>query len=390
MNADAGGGRSALARADAAFRAELTGEPALVSRSPGRLNLIGEHVDYNDGFVLPIAIDLDVVALAAPRLDEEIHVVAVDYGQSVRFGVTDKWCRTFGWQAYVRGVAQLLAKAGVRMQGASIAIAGDLPAGTGLSSSAALVVAVTNALLALSDTAMPTLQLIELARTVETDYAGVSCGIMDPFAAICGAPDCAIFLDCRSLDYQLVPIPADVRVIATDSGTRRNLHETAYNDRVRETRDAAARLGVRSLRDITPSEFEERAGSLPEPLLRRARHVVHEIARTHAAADALEHGELERVGALLGDSHNTLRTDYEVSTPELDALVEISAAVPGVYGSRLSGAGFGGCILSLVAADAVADFVEHVPAMYRDRTGHHAATYVCRASRGAGVTDYEM
>jgi galactokinase len=382
-------GRSATARADSAFRSEMVGEPAFISRAPGRVNVIGEHVDYNDGYVLPVAIDRDIVVLAAPTLDNEIHVIAADNDQSVRFSVHEKWRPGYGWQSYVRGVAQLLSDAGVPVSGANLVIAGDLVQGAGMSSSAALVVAVANAFLALAETSMPPLQLIELARRVEQDFAGVACGIMDPFASVCGAPDRAIFLDCRSLDYLLLPIPENVRVIATDSGVRRELHDTAYNDRVRETREAASRLGVRSLRDVSIPMFEERAPDLPDLLQRRARHVVQEISRTRAAADALEHAEMDRVGALLRESHETLRSDYDVSTPELDALVDVANGIPGVYGSRLSGAGFGGCTVSLVHEDAVIDFVTRVPAEYEARTGLAAVPHVCRAAAGASVTMYD-
>ena len=380
---------AAAVRAEAVYRAEMVGEPAIVSRAPGRVNLIGEHVDYNDGYVLPVAIDREVVVLAAPRLDNEIHVISVDQESSVRFFLTDKWSRGYGWQSYVRGVAQLLSVAGVRVPGANLVIAGNVPQGAGLSSSAALTVAVSNALLTLAETSMPPLQLIELARRVELDYAGVSCGVMDPFAAVCGVADNALFIDCRSLDYLLVRIPDEVRLVATDSGMRRALHDTAYNDRVRETRDAARLLGVRSLRDITPAQFAEDSGDLPEVLHRRARHVIHETARTRTAADALEHGELDRVGALFADSHRALRDDYEVSTPELDTLVAVASEVPGVYGSRLSGAGFGGCTVSLVHEDAVSEFIARVPVEYRERTGRTATTHVCRAAAGAGVSTYE-
>lgn len=382
-------GRSAAARADSAFRAELTGEPAFISRAPGRVNVIGEHVDYNDGYVLPAAIDRDCVVLAAPTLDNEIYVVAADAEQSVRFNVRDNWRRGYGWQSYVRGVAQLLSDAGVPVTGANLAIAGDLVQGAGMSSSAALVVAVANAFLALAEMSMPPLQLIEIARRVEIDFAGVSCGIMDPFASVCGAADNAIFLDCRSLDYLLIPIPEHIRLIATDSGVRRNLQDTEYNDRVRETREAARRLGVRSLRDVPVDMLEDGAGEMDDILHRRARHVIHEIARTQATADALEHSEMDRVGVLLRESHESLRTDYDVSTPELDALVDVANGIPGVYGSRLSGAGFGGCTLSLVHEDAVIDFVTRVPAEYEARTGRAAVPHVCRAAVGASVTTYD-
>lgn len=376
--------RPAAERAMSAFRGVLEGEPVLVSRAPGRINLIGEHVDYSEGFVLPVAIDRDVVVVAAPRPDSEIHAFAADHEQRIRFNVSDLG-RSVGWQSYVRGAAKLLDEAGIRVPGASLSIAGDIAEGAGLSSSAALVVAVCNALLSLTETVVPPLQLVEIACAVERDFAGVSCGVMDPFAAICGAEDHAIFLDCRSLDYQLVPIPDDVRIIATDSGIRRSLHDTDYNQRVREVRDAARRLGVRTLRDARPAAVEERSAELGDLLHRRAKHVVSEIARTHAAVDALEHGELHRLGDLLSQSHATLRDDHDVSTPEIDALVEIARAVPGVLGSRLTGAGFGGCTVSLVKEDAVEEFLERVPAEYRRRTGRDAQPHVCRAAPGASV-----
>ncbi|HEX6694556.1 MAG TPA: galactokinase [Longimicrobiales bacterium] len=376
--------RFASERAMSAFRGVLEGEPVLVSRAPGRINLIGEHVDYSEGFVLPIAIDRDVVVVAAPRPDSEIHAFAADHEQRIRFSAAELG-RSVGWQSYVRGAAKLLDEAGIRVPGASLSIAGDIAEGAGLSSSAALVVAVCNALLSLTETRVPPLQLIEIACAVERDFAGVSCGVMDPFASVCGAEDHAIFLDCRSLDYQLVPIPDNVRIIATDSGIRRSLHDTEYNQRVRETRDAARRLGVRTLRDARPDVVEAGSAELGEILHRRAKHVVSEIARTHAAVDALEHGELHRLGDLLSQSHETLRDDYDVSTPEIDALVDIARAIPGVLGSRLTGAGFGGCTVSVVEEDAVDEFLERVPAEYRARTGREAQPHVCRAAPGASV-----
>jgi galactokinase len=381
--------RPAAERAMSAFRGVLGGEPVLASRAPGRINLIGEHVDYSEGFVLPVAIDRDVVVVAGPRPDNEIHALAADHEQRIRFSVSDLG-RSVGWQSYVRGAAKLLDDAGIRVPGANLSIAGDVAEGAGLSSSAALVVAVSNALLSLTETVLPPLQLIELACAVERDFAGVSCGVMDPFTSVCGAEDHAIFLDCRSLDYQLVAIPDDVRIIATDSGIRRSLHDTAYNQRVRETRDAARRLGVRTLRDARPAMVDAESDRLGELLHRRARHVVREIARTHAAVDALEHGEMNRLGELLTQSHATLRDDYDVSTPEIDALVDIACAIPGVLGSRLTGAGFGGCTISLVAEDAVDEFLDRVPAEYRARTGREAQPHVCRAAPGASVEAIDL
>lgn len=380
-------GESAAQRALSAFRTELRAEPAIVARAPGRVNLIGEHVDYNDGFVLPMAIDRDVVVVAAPRPDSELHVLAVDSGEMDRFTPLERFPRAAGWTSYVRGIARLLAETGVKVPGATLAIAGDVPQGAGLSSSAALEVAVARALLGLAQRTLPDLQLVELCRRAEGEYAGVTCGIMDQFIVVFAAADRALFLDCRHLEYAHLPIPAEYRLVATDSGQRRDLRSSAYNDRVRESHEAARRLGVRSLRDVDPHEFAGRERELPEPLRRRARHVVTEIRRTRMAARALERDDLDHVGFLMRESHQSLREDYEVSTPELDVLAGVAGLVPGVAGSRLSGAGFGGCVVSLMHQDAVPEFSDRVPREYHARTGLTAEVHVCRPSPGAGTSD---
>lgn len=387
MIAPAMGQSGAAERALHAFRTQLHAEPAIVARAPGRINLIGEHVDYNDGFVLPAAIDRDVVVVGAPRPDRELHVLAVDRGETDRFTPLERFPRGAGWTSYVRGVARLLAETGVKLPGATLAIAGDVPQGAGLSSSAAMEVAVARALLGLAQRTLPDLQLVELCHRAEGEFAGVSCGIMDQFVSVFAAADSALFLDCRHLEYAHLPIPGEYRLVATDSGQRRDLRSSAYNDRVRETHDAAHLLGVRSLRDVDPHEFAGRERELPEPLRRRARHVVTEIRRTRLAARALEREDLEHVGFLMRESHQSLREDYEVSTPEMDVLAGVTGQVPGVAGSRLGGAGFGGCVISLVHQDAIPEFLERVPREYHARTGHTAEVHVCRASPGAGTSD---
>ena len=374
-------------RALSAFRTELQAEPAVVARAPGRVNLIGEHVDYNDGFVLPAAIDRDVVVVAAPRMDASIRVLAVDTGEADSFTPLERFPRAAGWISYVRGVARLLVEMGVRIPGASLAIAGDVPIGAGLSSSAALEVSVASALLALAQRTLPQLQLVELCHRAESEFAGVQCGIMDQLVSVCGAADRAVFLDCRSLEFAHLPIPAHLRLVATDSGVRRDLRNSAYNDRVKECHEAALLLGARSLRDVEPDQFAAMESELPELLRRRARHVVTEIRRTSLAARALERQDMQQFGELMQESHESLRADYEVSIPELDALVEVTRVVDGVVGSRLSGAGFGGCIISVVQETAVPHFLESVPREYCNRTGRQAVVHVCRASPGASATE---
>jgi len=346
---------AAAERAVEAFVAAFGGRPDVAARAPGRANLIGEHVDYNDGFVLPAAIDRDVVVAVSARRDRRFRVVAADLAAEESFHLDEvtrpgRWPR---WVSYVLGVAKVLDQSNVRLPGADMAVAGDVPQGSGLSSSAALEVAAARALVALAGATLPDLELVEICHRAESQWAGVNCGIMDQFASVYGRPGQAIFLDCRALDCIGVPIPESAVLIAADSGVRRGLADSAYNERVRECDEAAHRLGVRKLRDIGYDEYFAREDELPERLRRRARHVVTEIERTREASSALEAGALWRVGEAMNGSHESLRADYEVSTLELDALVAAARAVPGVYGSRLSGAGFGGCTISLVSAYSV-------------------------------------
>lgn len=375
----------AAARATDAFRAAF-GAPTVVARGPGRINLIGEHVDYSGGLVLPAAVDLDVVVAARARSDARAHVIAADLDAEDRFRL-DATSRGDGWVSYVRGVAHLLRDAGVPVPGFDMALAGDVPRGGGMSSSAALEVAAATALLALAGGAMDGVRLAQLCRRAETEWAGVSCGIMDQLIAVLGRAGNALLVDTRTLAYRHVPLPPTVRVIAVDSGVRRDLRESRYNDRVASTRQAAGLLGVTRLGDVTPDSFERRAADLPEPVLRRARHVVTEIQRTRDAAHALAHGHVDEAGRLMNASHESLRDDFEVSTPELDALVAAARRVDGVYGSRLTGAGWGGCTVSLVRDAAVEEFLSRVPVDYREATGRDAVVYVLSAVDGASLLE---
>ncbi len=384
------GEQPARRRAQRVFREVYGAMPDVNARAPGRVNLIGEHVDYNDGLVLPAAIDRDVAAALRGRADREVLVVAADLRQSDRFSLDTLHTMTgssrgLGWRAFVRGVVALLLERGVRLPGAELVIAGDIPRGAGLASSAALELSVTAGLLTLAGATLPRVEMALIGHRAETLWAGVNCGIMDQFVAALGRQEHCIFLDCRSLDYRQVPLPADVRLVATDSGVRRAIRDSAYNRRVKECRDACALLGIASLRDIDADELTEAEPSLPESVRRRARHVVDEIARTYEAALALAAGDVARVGILMNASHASLSTLYQVSMPELDALAEIERVRPGVYGSRLIGAGFGGCTLSLVEAGAVDAFAREVPAAYRAATGGAATVHVFATGDGASA-----
>jgi galactokinase len=383
----------AAERASAALRDALGRDSMLLARAPGRVNVIGEHVDYNGGYVLPIAIDRDVSVAASQRDDGVIRVLAADLGEIVTIELAELHAgrpgqgtvAPRGWSDYVRGVAAVLIEEGIELRGADLAVAGDVPPGVGLASSAALEVACAHGLLQLAGVTLPPERIATLCRRAEVEWAGVSCGIMDQFIAVLGRAEHALFLDCRSLAYEHVRIPAGVRLIATYSGQRRGLQDSAFNERVRECREAAQLLGVGELRDVSPDYFAARESELPQPLRRRARHVVLEIERTRQAAQALREGDAARVGELMVASHAGLRDDYQVSTPDLEALVECALRLDGVLGSRISGAGFGGCTITLVEDAAVDAFAREIPIAYRRASGREATVYVCRAANGAAA-----
>jgi len=349
------------------------------SEAPGRVNLIGEHTDYNEGFVLPVAIDRTVSVAAARAVGTTVRVYAAV------FDARDEWRidapRRTGrreWRDYVRGVVWALLDAGYRLRGADLAIGGDVPLGSGLSSSAALEVAVAGAICALSELEIDPQRLSLLCQKAENQFVGVQSGIMDQLAAACSRDGHAMLIDCRSLDLDLVPLPEDVAIVVVDSKVPRRVGETPYNQRREECTAAAQALGVASLRDAAISDAER----LPEPLRRRTRHVVLENQRVLEAAEALRSANPARLGGLMYESHESLREDFEASTRELDLLVELASRTKGVLGARLTGAGFGGCTVNLVERNAVAGFEAGVVAPYREQTGLDAQMFVCAAVDG--------
>jgi len=373
-----------------AFRRRF-GRPArLVAEAPGRVNLIGEHTDYNEGHVLPLAIDRTVAVAAAPQADA-VHAYSLDYDQEDSFSLTEiRPLPEGGWRNYVRGVAWALREAGHGPRGLQLALSGDVPIGAGLSSSAALEVTVAAAFAAAGEIPLDPRDLAILAQRSENDFVGVQCGIMDQLAAVFGQAHHALLIDCRSLDVEPVPLSLDeqgMAVVIVDSAVRRALGDSPYNQRRRECAQAAAALGVPALRDVTPDELETHRRELPPELYRRARHVATEEARVTAAVGALKRGDLEMLGRLLGQSHESLRDDFQVSCRELDLLVDLAARVEGVLGARLTGAGFGGCTLNLVRRESLDAFRCGVLQAYRERTGLAAEMHLVRASRGLQVTD---
>jgi galactokinase len=375
----------------AAFRRATNRDPDAVAFAPGRVNLIGEHTDYNEGFVLPAAVDRGVAVAGRPALGETFTLHAVDLGESCTF-TRDALERDPGhsWADYFKGVVWALSKRGIEVPACEAAITGDLPQGAGLSSSAAYEVATARLLSALGDFELPSLEVAKLAREAENGFVGVACGIMDQMASTFGEPGKALLLDCRSLAHETGEIPTGLKIVVANSGVRHSLASSEYNRRRAECEEgvrilASLRPGVRSLRDIGPDDETQFFAALPPVVRRRCHHVVSENARVLEATTAMRSGDIARLKLLMAASHVSLRDDYQVSCPELDVLVELALALPACHGARLTGAGFGGSTVNLVETAAVASFSESVASGYRSRTGGTAEIYVFEPSAGARI-----
>jgi galactokinase len=371
------------------FKKIFGAAPEVVVRAPGRVNLIGEHTDYNDGFVLPAAIDRYIAFAGRQRPDRKVRAHSIDFQSSVEFSLDDiQKDAAHPWSNYLRGVSKFLQSDGHQLAGADLVFGGDVPREAGLSSSAAVEVAATVFWQRLMGLQLDPVYVIKLSRKAENEFVGMPCGIMDQFISALGRQDHALFLDCRDLTYRHVPLRGNVKVVVCNSGVKRALAQSEYEVRLKQCRQAVAQmatagLAVKSLRDVEPADLESARSALDELLLRRARHVVTENQRVLEAAKVLAAGDLERLGVLMNASHESLRKDYEVSSKELDVLVKLAWKQPGTLGARMTGAGFGGCTVNLVRADAAEAFAEAVRRGYQDALGLRAEIYVCRASAGA-------
>lgn len=372
-------------RVTAAFAEHFGTPPDLLVRAPGRVNLIGEHTDYNDGFVLPMAIDRAVWIALRPRTDDVINLVSLDFEAPITFNLSDFERGPSSPAEYVKGVAWALRDAGIALHGLDGVMKGDVPIGAGLSSSAALELATARALTALAGVEWQPAHMARLSQRAENAWVGVNCGIMDQMISAAGESGHALLIDCRTLETEPVPLPPQTSVLVLDTGTRRGLVDSAYNERRQQCETAAAFFGVPALRDVTPELFAQRADDLDLLTRQRARHVVTENARVLEARAAMFAGDAQALGRLMAASHRSLRDDYEVSSPALDTMVEITSAQPGVYGARMTGAGFGGCAVALVAADRVGEIVPAVEAAYRQQTQQSPSIYVCQPAAGASV-----
>jgi galactokinase len=371
------------------------GADAGIYRAPGRVNLIGEHTDYNDGFVMPAALGFSTWVAASERSERTLHARSEQFNETVELpldflsGPPKKH-----WSDFIRGVAAVLQANGYKLSGANLLIEGQVPIGAGLSSSASIEVATALALLAVSRSDCPPpdlmkIDLVKMCQRAEHEYVGTRCGIMDQFVAVFGRAGHALMLDCRSLDYEALAIPADARLVICNSMVKHELAAGEYNRRRADCETGVRILrehltNVSALRDVTLADLERNSRELPELVYRRCRHVISENQRVLAAAESLKSGNLKQFGKLMYESHRSLREDYEVSCRELDLLVEIATTCDGVYGSRMTGGGFGGCTISLVRADAAEHFQAKIKEEYARQTKIVADIYVCSAAEGAG------
>ncbi|MFZ9859119.1 MAG: galactokinase [Roseiflexaceae bacterium] len=376
------------ARIHAKFVSRFNSAPTLIVRAPGRVNLIGEHTDYNDGFVLPAAIDRATFIAASPRTDKRVRVLAADLNEEDEFGI-DQIERSGmrPWSNYIRGMIKSLIAAGHMINGADMVVASSVPRGAGLSSSAALEVATGYVFQLFHNLNILGEELALMAQATENHFVGVNCGIMDQFIVTLGQANHALLIDCRDLNYQAVPLPTGVSVVICDSHIERTLAGSAYNQRRAECDQAVDILkqqlpGIKALRDVTSAQLKAHGHLLPPVVRQRARHVISENERVIAGVNTLQAGNVAEFGRLMNASHASLRDDYAVSIPEMDALVAAAQRVSGCYGSRLTGAGFGGCTVSLVTNEAVDRFRHEVAAAYLANTGRSATIYVTQAADG--------
>ncbi|WP_461602558.1 galactokinase [Aeromonas rivipollensis] len=375
-------------RVSAVFAEQFEQQPDLLVRAPGRVNLIGEHTDYNDGFVLPCAIDYETCVAIGRRTDNLVHVVAADYGNQRDLFSLDKPITHHPdqrWSDYIRGVVKCLQERGHALRGLNLVVSGNVPQGAGLSSSASLEVAIGQAFKEAQGLDISQAEIALNGQQAENQFVGCNCGIMDQMISASGEKDHALLLDCRSLETRLIPMPSNLAVLIVNSNVRRGLVDSEYNTRRQQCEAAARHYGVKALRDLDLAALEAGKGGLDEVSYRRARHVVGENSRTLAAADALESGDLARLGELMGQSHAAMRDDFEITVPAIDGLVEIIKAQIGSEGGvRMTGGGFGGCVVAVLRPEKVAAAIAAVEAEYQARFGLKADCYVCRASAGAG------
>ena len=362
------------------------GEPESIVKSPGRVNLIGEHTDYNGGFVLPLAIDRSVQIAARARTDRKVVLRSLDFDSEVTFDLDRLEKGPADWIEYPKGVAWALEKNSFKTVGWEGVVTGNVPQGAGLSSSAAFELAVAGVFAVVGSIDWDPTQMAQIGQEAENGWVGMRCGIMDQLISAAGVADCAVLIDCQSLKLEPVRLPSGTAVTILDTSTRRGLVDSAYNSRRAQCEEAAKFFGVQTLREIEIDQFERDAYKLDPITRQRAGYVIRENGRTLAAASAMRDDDPVRLGELLCQSHEGLRDEFEVSSPALDAMAEIATEHDRCYGARMTGAGFGGCAVALIEAEAAEQFSLDVAAEYKKKTGHIASIYITRAMAGTSWT----
>ncbi|KAB2825117.1 galactokinase [Aliivibrio finisterrensis] len=374
-----------------AFNSVLSYAPTHIVQAPGRVNLIGEHTDYNDGFVLPCAINYQTVVAAAKRDDNIVRVVSVDYGNETdEFDITQEitFQENKMWSNYIRGVVKCLIGRGFEFKGADISVSGNVPQGAGLSSSAALEVVIGQTFKELYSLNISQAEIALNGQQAENEFVGCNCGIMDQMVSAEGNENHAMLLDCRSLETTAVSMPENMSVVIINSNKKRGLVDSEYNTRREQCEEAARIFGVKALRDVSIEEFNAKAHELDEMVAKRARHVITENDRTEEAAKVLASGDMKRMAVLMAESHASMRDDFEITVNEVDTLVDIVKNVIGTEGGvRMTGGGFGGCIVALVPPVLVDEVKAAVEELYETATGLKASIYVCQAKNGAGLVE---
>jgi galactokinase len=369
---------------------QLYGDRPRIFRAPGRVNLIGEHTDYNDGFVMPAAVNFSTYVAIAARPDRRLVICSKEFPGTYEFDVDalpEK--RTGAWSDYTLGVASVLQQRGHKLRGANLLVHGEVPLAAGLSSSAALEVASALAWMSLSGSQLPLPEIAQLCQQAENTFVGARVGIMDQFVSCMGKAAHAFLLDCRSLQFQFVPLPPAIRLVVCNTMVKHDHATGAYNTRREECEEGVRYFAkwdpaVRALRDVSVELLNEHIGDLPAAIGKRCSHVVRENQRTLDAADALANGNLPRVGTLMRESHDSLRDLYQVSCKELDIMVESAAGLPGFVGGRMTGGGFGGCTVNLVREEEAENFAQQIADRYQQATGISPQVYLCTAEDGAG------
>lgn len=368
-----------------------SGNQVIAAKAAGRVNLIGEHTDYNDGFVMPMAIDREMVMVAQANGEQIVRIYSADFDASVEFSLDDiQKDAVETWSNYPRGVLKLLQEQGYPLKGMNLVMSGDVPQGAGLSSSAALEVATVYTAKLVSGFDIDGVETAKLSQKAENTFVGVNCGIMDQFISALGQQDHCLFLDCRSLEYDLVPLPSrdDYKIVICNTAVKRGLVDSKYNERRSQCEEGVRILKeylpeITALRDVTVEQFEQYKDRLPAVVAARCQHVIYENQRVLDSVKALRAGEIAEFGQYMNESHASLRDLYEVSCPELNLMVDLARMIPGVVGARMTGAGFGGCTVNLVRADAVDEFLAKVPTEYRAKTGLEPEVYITTAENGA-------